>query len=44
VRLPQEPAPIVRADVSTEAIIEGWDAFLRVVTMIEQGWRWATET
>lgn len=35
--IPKELAPIVRADVSTEAITEGWDAFLRIVATIEQG-------
>jgi TnpA family transposase len=41
--IPEELAPIVRADVSTEAITEGWDAFLRIVATIEQGWRSATD-
>jgi len=42
-QFPRSIAPIVRADVSTEAIAEGWDEFLRIVATIEQGWRSATD-
>jgi TnpA family transposase len=41
--VPAELAAIAHADVSLEAIVEGWDEFLRVVASIEQGWRTATE-
>jgi TnpA family transposase len=41
--IPAELAAIAHADVSLEAIVEGWDEFLRVVASIEQGWRTATE-
>jgi TnpA family transposase len=41
--IPEELASVIQADISLDAIEEGWDEFLRVVATIEQGWRSATD-
>jgi hypothetical protein len=37
--IPDELAPIAHANVSADAITEGWDEFPHIVATIEQGWR-----